>query len=855
MPNIDLLKSILKKRSSIILSSLFLLIIPVSWWILLPYAEKIPDNFTYKADVFSVDNLYNESEKRFQGPVFSNSNFSYESKGIENGTLLIKNSFDVKKLNGEKIFLVERLYGINQKTGEHVNGKGDQNRKGFLFAPKDSKKEKYTYWHVNYNSPAEMVYQNTEVIAGLEVYHYLCHFKADQTENLHFLPGVPKTRGVELDIKLETWIDPKTGFLIKYEDYTTAWYYDIKTKKRIHPWNRFHNEYQKNSIIANVKKAQFQNLKLTLLKFYLPALSLFFALSIILVSYLKRTRHYRKLRPTWIFALILLTGWAISFIVYSHLSESYEQKYLITQEEKVLEIMNSIKNELAFNQQALENLRYYCKNSDQFSANEFSEIAHHWIQVSEGVHALEWIPRIKDSNRNLYEHKWQISGFPDFHFSEISNNGKTIIASKRPEYYPVYYVEPFEANKKAFGFDLASNPIRREAIELAVKSRDFVYTRPIKFIQDTENRKGFLIFNPVYDKKNNLLGCFLGAYKTKDLLNTAINRPNLLRNIPIEISDKTGKYPESLYTNTIHKAQKETAFKITKSLPIMNRVWELTFYPPPPPIATSNIITLLFGMVITILLATLIYKTLIDESKKLIALNAALQKKQIELKNKNKELEQFAYISSHDLQEPLYTVMSVVDLLETEYKEKLDENAKMYLDFISQATNRMSNLIKALLKYSRIGHDRELTTIDCNTILKNTQNDLYSIITETNTVIEVGELPIIKGYQTELGLIFQNLISNSIKFRNTEIAPKIIISAELEEGHWKFSITDNGIGIDPEHREKIFTIFQRLNPRSEYEGTGIGLAHCQKIVDLHGGTIWVNSKPKEGSTFYFTIPN
>jgi signal transduction histidine kinase len=850
------------KKTNILLSFLFLTLIPISWWILLPYAENIPHDFSYKADVFSVDNLYNEKENHFQGSVFSDSKFSYESKDLKDGTLLIKNSFDVKKLNGDKIFAVERLYGINPKTGGHTKGKGDKNRNGYLFAPKNTHKRNYIYWHINYNAPAEMVFQNTEIIAGLLVYHYLCYYKADQTENLHFLPGVPDSRGVELDIKLETWVDPVTGLLIKYEDYTTAWYYDIKTKKRLHPWNKFHNEYQKNSIITNVEKAQFQHMTLKLFRFYLPAFSLFFAGFIVLVSYLKSRRRNRQLRPVWIFYFILVPGWLISLLIYSQLSKSHEQKHLLTQEKEALEVMNSIKNELELNQQVLENLRYYHKSTNNFSSEKFSEMARHWIQTSNSIQALQWVPKVDSEKRNEYEHYWQTTGFRNFQFREMKGDGKTTVAAKRPLYFPVYFIEPYIGNEEAFGLDIFSIPARKEIIRRAIHSRDFFYTGPFKSVQNKKNQKNFLLFNPVYDGSNSFLGFFLGVYQAEKLINTAINRPNLFPEMQLEIIDKTDSKTEKLFSNIKNDTQSISSIKIKKSLPVMNRVWELTFYSPGPPMATSNIIVLVFGLALTLLLATLRYKTLTDQSKKLIAINRKLKKKQYELQdktkqleNKNKELEQFAYISSHDLQEPLHTVMNVVNLLDEEYKGRLDENADMYLNFITQATNRMSDLIKGLLKYSRIGYDRELAIIDCSTIMKNIQSDLSSIITETNTIIEISELPLLKGYQTELGLLFQNLITNAIKFRKKNTHPKITITAQKEEGHWKFSFTDNGIGIDFEHQEKIFVIFQRLHPRSEYEGTGIGLAHCQKIVDLHGGTIWVNSKLNEGSTFHFTIPN
>lgn len=224
-----------------------------------------------------------------------------------------------------------------------------------------------------------------------------------------------------------------------------------------------------------------------------------------------------------------------------------------------------------------------------------------------------------------------------------------------------------------------------------------------------------------------------------------------------------------------------------------------------------------------------------------------------EIEAKNKELEQYTYIASHDLQEPLRTVMNFVELLNVEYKDQLDDNGQIYLNFISQATGRMSSLIKGLLDYSRIGMTKELTLIDCNLLVKNILNDLKYSIEDSGAQIHIDHLPEIKGYETELRSLFQNLISNGIKFRKKSETPKIAISAQLKKDYWEFSVSDNGIGIDDKYLNKIFIIFQRLHSRADYDGTGIGLAHCKKIVELHKGKIWVSSKPDVGSTFYFTI--
>jgi PAS domain S-box-containing protein len=232
---------------------------------------------------------------------------------------------------------------------------------------------------------------------------------------------------------------------------------------------------------------------------------------------------------------------------------------------------------------------------------------------------------------------------------------------------------------------------------------------------------------------------------------------------------------------------------------------------------------------------------------------ADLELKNRELLQKNRELEQFAYIASHDLQEPLRTVSSFSNQLQKQYKDKLDDLAQKYLFFIHQGTERMKALITDLLDYSRIGKKKELRTIDCNELIGNVIADLHTAIEESKVEIQTENLPVINGYSTEMKQLFQNLISNAIKFRRKEVLPKIHISSQTIGGGWEFRVEDNGIGISEEHKERIFVIFQRLHSRSEYEGSGIGLSHCKKIVELHGGKIWVRSKPGKGSSFHFTI--
>lgn len=223
------------------------------------------------------------------------------------------------------------------------------------------------------------------------------------------------------------------------------------------------------------------------------------------------------------------------------------------------------------------------------------------------------------------------------------------------------------------------------------------------------------------------------------------------------------------------------------------------------------------------------------------------------LKVQNKQLEQFTYIASHDLQEPLLTLTSFSELLLEEHQGNLNDEGKLFIEFINKSAQRMRALVAGLMDYARIGKLEKLEEIDCNILIENVLNDLQTKITQKKATITVDALPIVVGYTTYIRLLFQNLISNAIKFRKPESNPIVHIQyTELEE-EWMFTITDNGIGIGKKHQEEIFTIFKRLNHQEQYEGHGIGLSHCKKIVELHEGDLWVTSEVGQGSTFSFTL--
>ncbi|MES2004949.1 MAG: ATP-binding protein [Bacteroidota bacterium] len=236
-----------------------------------------------------------------------------------------------------------------------------------------------------------------------------------------------------------------------------------------------------------------------------------------------------------------------------------------------------------------------------------------------------------------------------------------------------------------------------------------------------------------------------------------------------------------------------------------------------------------------------------------IGLERQVQQRTQELQGKNRELEQFAYVASHDLQEPLRTTTGFVHLFRKQYYGKIDATSDKYLDYIVQSSERMKMLIKDLLDYSRLGQEKELQLTNCNRILDEVLADLQKIIHETNAEIHTETLPVLQVYPTEFKLLLQNLITNAIKFRKHGEPPRIHIGADNLDGYWKFSVTDNGIGIEKMNQERVFSLFQRLHSRTEYEGSGIGLAHCQKIIEMHRGRIYIQSEFGKGSIFIFTL--
>lgn len=227
-----------------------------------------------------------------------------------------------------------------------------------------------------------------------------------------------------------------------------------------------------------------------------------------------------------------------------------------------------------------------------------------------------------------------------------------------------------------------------------------------------------------------------------------------------------------------------------------------------------------------------------------------------ELRRSNEELEQFAYVASHDLQEPLRMVSGYTQLLKRRYADKIDSEGNEYIEFAVDGVKRMQALINDLLAFSRLNtRGKPFVSVSMDDVLKQVLANLKVVIEETKAHITADPLPLVIGDRTQLIQLVQNLLGNALKFRRPDGRPEVHIGAKFVDDFWQFAVADNGIGIEPEYREKVFVIFQRLHGREQYPGTGIGLAICKKIVERHHGRIWIEASPQAGTTFQFTLPD
>ncbi len=282
----------------------------VSRNVIVPVVFQLSDDFLYSAELLSFDNFYNEAAKKFSGENRSVTTFSYATQSTEGTARIVANVFDVRSITGEKIIAIERLYGVDKQSWRHQIGKGDKSRSGHLFAPRHVQSdESFDYWHVNYDQKLTMQFDGEETVSGLKTYRYVSNFQVDQTSDLGHLPGVPEERGVNLDVNLTLWVEPVSGWLVKYEDSAIAYYYDSDTYERIHPWNQFRNTYSQASIEQQVDTARLHKYFIVFFEWILPWLIGVLLLAVVLA------RHGNRRLGLLVFVVGFLGAGLLSWFV------------------------------------------------------------------------------------------------------------------------------------------------------------------------------------------------------------------------------------------------------------------------------------------------------------------------------------------------------------------------------------------------------------------------------------------------------------------------------------------------------------------------------------------------------------
>lgn len=830
------------------------------WFAYYSFQPIYGPDFEFKAQILSTDNFYAADQRAYEGKVLSKTLFSFDVTEVKgDSTLLINHCFEVRKPSGEEIFKVKRQYGIDPKTGKHIPTHGDRERTGYFFAPpNNSQKDSFDYWHINYDQPIRMGYLRTESIQGLHLDCYESVFTADQTMNLKHLPDVPDRRGVELDVRLKIWVEPVTGQMIKYTDEATAWFYDIESGDRLHPWNHFENKFEELSISRKISEAKINHQSRQWNLRYIPFIFFAVGITVLLIGY------KFKLKLSWriYFAvgLVAAIGICFSILFYQSISENNQLKLEKDFDQESESIHLAFKREIDASLSTLYPISSLFQINPTVSRAHFSEFVGAYLQQQQLNMSVAWVPIIRHEQRSEYEREMSKLASNDFCiYTDLMVHDKRC-AGDQAVYCPVTYIEPSRGNHSALGFDLLSDETRRQVLSEASATGEVAASATINLVQDRAKNKAIILVLPVSSDSGDALGYITAPIRILDLFSNALSSRQANPYLQVVLRNESGEELYRLFDNKNIDPKSSTLTK-TASIQVGNKIWQLEFISMPTygAIYENSIqhFILIGGILLSCVIATFFYFLLTDNRKALSESNfrlaAELQERQ-KAEEKLADIEQFAYIASHDLQEPLRTIRSYVQLIQENFKDEVSKEVNQFMNTITGATQRMHELINDLLNYSKIGKEDMKQSIDCNQLIEDIRRDLAASIEEKNAKINVAKLPTVEGFRSGLHSVFLNLINNGIKFQEDQNRPEINIQAVQRKTEVEFSISDNGIGIENKHFSQIFVIFRRLYHQSEFSGTGIGLAQCKKIVELHGGRIWLDSQPGEGTTFYFTIP-
>lgn len=558
------------------------------------YLLRLPNDFTYEAELISVNNFYDQTKQVYLGQESSSTFFSYET--IENTKvgMVIENRFQVVSGTGQEIINIQRTYGINPQTGAHVLGLGDKDREGYLFAPRYLEPgEGFTYWHINYDGPAKMNYVKRENILGLEVYLYETHYEnvnIDQTEQLDYLEGVPEQWGILLEPYLKIWVEPTTGFLVNYEDETTAYYYDIQSGEKLSPWNHFSNTFSEESVKEKIAEARTEKWQIVLFELIIPIASLALAGLLVLLAISKRvSRTEHNFGIHWpihaffiLFPIILImVCWKLAEGTINKGNELAFQNRIISIEDIILRRSDLIIH-------TLEGIQGLFQASDNVSREEWSV----YIQQLDleknypGIKVVGYAPVVWQADLESHVASLKAEGFEDY---AIDPEGV------RDIYTPVIYVEPAsERNLSLLGSDPYSDELRNEAMTFARDTGEAGMTSKLIFGSrategDSKTGVATVIYAPVYkkatsigsidEKRSAIEGYAFAAFWVDEFIEGLFEGTPL--GVDFTIYDGTETSEEAIlyeYLDDPNSSTETNSFRSkTESIQIGGRSWTLKF--------------------------------------------------------------------------------------------------------------------------------------------------------------------------------------------------------------------------------------------------------------------------------------
>ena len=441
--------------------------------------------------------------------------------------------------------------------------------------------------------------------------------------------------------------------------------------------------------------------------------------------------------------------------------------------------------------------------------------------------------------------------------------------------YPITYIVPTVGNEKAVGLDIAFEENRFQTATQSRETGDTQITGPIALVQDNQKTPGFLLYAPFYrsgeqnivgngqvnDEDEEFGGFVYAPFVVRKLMKGTLEKSNRFVGIRLYDGDEI-LYDEHLESEPDFDS--DPLLKKNYSIELFGRVWKFEIWTTTKfrnsSFASQPALILLGGLIIDGLLLYLFLsmnrasretRSYANEASRQLALNKVITKK---LERSNAELEQFACVASHDLQEPLRKVSMFCGLLGEEYADKLDDEGRGYIRYAIDGAQRMRQLITDLLNFSRVGSQEDAdSSYPVQQALDDALANLKEAMSAAGAEVSVDPLPQIVGNRPQMSRLFQNLVGNGLKYRSDEPS-KIHVGVVSDSANHTFSVRDNGIGIEPQNHQRVFGIFKRLHSASEFQGTGIGLAICQRIVDSWDGKIWIDPEVSTGTKFCFTVP-